>query len=166
MNKEIIKNILHFYLDKEKEIIGNYKYVNYERIIKYEFCNELTEFENACYENKILLKTKLNYTDSKTVFCLFVCLYEKKDLFSYLATIDDYLIPAILKKENVESLDGIDIYNIKYINEWVDYISVYCDDKLIKITQNNTIPGVMKYTFEKDVQQKIMTIQEIIELSG
>jgi hypothetical protein len=187
MNKEIIRNILYFYLDKEKEESGDYKYVKYRRETEY-----LTDFDEICNNNIIILKTKLNETDSKTVFYLFKYLFEnnKYELAFYFDLVDDYLIPEILKKENIiDDYDtnlydikekfGIDVYDFKYINEWANYFTqIFEEDYTIEVIKNNEIPSVRLYydefnlAFLNDLNvalqnsQTIITIKEIIELSG
>jgi len=181
----IIKNVLQFYLDKEKS--EDYKYFRYKRETEY-----LTDFDEICNNNIIILKTKLNETDSKTVFYLFKYLFENNNygLTFYFDLIDDYLIPKILEKEKIDNYDddissynikekhGINIWDFKYIYEWVNYFTqIFEEDETIEIIKSNEIPSVRLYhnefnlTFLNNLNvtlqnsQTIMTIQDIIELA-
>jgi hypothetical protein len=171
MEVEIIKNILQFYLDKEKEESEDYKYFIFKHFIG-NSDDYLSDFDDLCHKNVIILKTKLNINDSKTIFFLLRYLFDDKTK-DYLDLMEDFLIPEIEKKEDI---DDINIYDTtKYIDEWINYTnSLFNDDEFI-VFEKNKIPSVKLYDnhqllYDLNValqnSQKIMTIQDIIELSG
>jgi hypothetical protein len=70
MNKgeAIIKKILYYYLYKEKVLSRDYKYVKFEHMIHDIYDDKLSDFDKLCNHNIIVLETKLNRIDSRTIY--------------------------------------------------------------------------------------------------
>jgi hypothetical protein len=176
--ENFIKKILYFYLYKEKVISHDYKYVLFKRSIIDIYDDELSDFDKLCNNNIILLETNLNKIDSRTVYLLFRFLFDYQTEY-YFECINIYLIPAILKKENIVvdyntdlEKHNINIYDLdKYFNEWIYYTNyLYTKDEFFVI-EGNIIPQVELYNDHPFLNklnmalfdtQKIFTIKDII----
>ena len=171
LNKTLVKNILSFY--KDKEIFNNYKYIQFNIEYEYEI-DVLNDFKELCNKNIFILQSSLNKHHLNIIFTLFKNLYNDYTTFetNYTDNIDK-LIYLILKKENnsdyhcdnIKDKYGINIYDYKYINEWIESINLYEVD----IIKHDSIPKVITYkkcpliNDAMIASQRIFTIQDIID---
>jgi len=175
INTDFIKSLLNFYLNKEKYYNNKYQFFTFEHNIRYIEGDNITDFDYLSYRNIFVLKTNLNSVDSKNVFCLFKTLFDNDDVFYYFddKCMDNSLIQNILQKENISEEEyDIYFYDLKYINEWIHYITECSDNIDIDIEKHSKIPGVILYnnhSFFNDINhiyvksQKVFTIQDIID---
>ena len=109
--RNLIKNILHFYIEKEKNNNNKYKFYAHN-----EFDSNLTDFEALSDERRIILKTKL--TDKEDITVIFktfhgifgnnLRLFNKKYFPFEIETDED--------KEKLFSYEDISIW-IKYLKQ-------------------------------------------------
>ena len=125
--KQIIKNILTYYQNKDNGIIdGQYRYFAYRT-----GDDNLTNTEIKMINNQIILRLKLNDFDAYILLRIMLCIYEK----NYYLFDNPTFIQEVYDDNNL-NINIDDIYNIitnseMYIGKWIEYLNLLVEQNNI-----------------------------------
>jgi hypothetical protein len=183
MIKELVKNILTHYKNKEDTEGGKYLFFTHT-----ECDSNLTDFEGFSNENRIVLKSSLNKNDVLLIMRLFQSVYDDNywvfDIEEFMACFegsDITICDTDIEKLSSYNDSGIWIKYLKtqYKDYEEDYYNQLTDEQkkeqdededevkefeAYNLSATKTKPGIRDYGFEPKKKQMVYKIEDIINL--
>jgi hypothetical protein len=188
MIKELVKNILTHYKNKEETEEGEYLFFTHT-----EFDSNVTNFEGLSNENRIVLQSSLNKIDVLLIMRLFQSVYDDnyywiEDINEVMASFDESDI--IICETDIEKLASyndsgiwIKYLTMKYTEDEEDYYNQYYEQltdeekkeqdedidevkeyEASNLSATKSKPGIRDYGFKPKKKQMVYKIEDIINL--